>query len=262
MKKITTAIIAVLFVAPIFAQITVKGVDKRVIYNLQYQLDSNDVGSMRLDKFVLRLSSEGSLFSSESRFTKDSIFRSATPTAGLGGVRSAFNYTVIKKGKQNTMLHNYALYKFQMSEKDDYEWEIGKEEKEILGYKCQKATTYFRGRQYEAWFASDIPIFDGPYKFADLPGLILELYDTRKHYHFTAVSIYGVPKQDVVFDDSKYETVTPKQFKEFLDKVREKPSLIVETPKMKLPQELLDDYDKRMRERNKIDNNPIELTDK
>lgn len=43
----------------------------------------------------------------------------------------------------------------------------------ILGYKCQKAETDFRGRHWVAWFAADIPLCLGPWKFAGLPGLVL-----------------------------------------------------------------------------------------
>lgn len=261
MKNFVSTTLMLLLALTIRAQIVVKSVDKRVIYNLQYQYDSTDVSTMRLDRFILQLSNNGSLFSSESRFLKDSSFKTSNPTAGLGISRSAFNYTLHKEGKKVVTLHNYAVYKFKLTEDCDFKWEITKEEKEILGYKCQKATTYFKGRQFEAWFAPDIPIIDGPYKFSNLPGLILEVYDTKKYYRFWAESFFSIPQQDAVFDDAKYESITHKQYKEFMDKVKEKPSLIVETPKIKLPQELLDDYDKRQRERNKKDNNPIELSD-
>lgn len=43
----------------------------------------------------------------------------------------------------------------------------------ILGYKCQKAETDFRGRHWVVWFAADIPLCLGPWKIAGLPGLVL-----------------------------------------------------------------------------------------
>lgn len=54
-------------------------------------------------------------------------------------------------------------------------WIITDEHKEILGYTCTKAKTTFHGRDYSAFFAEPIAIFDGPWKFSGLPGLILEL---------------------------------------------------------------------------------------
>lgn len=54
------------------------------------------------------------------------------------------------------------------------DWQISADYKRLGPYKCQKATGVFRGRTYEAWFATDIPIPSGPYKLGGLPGLILE----------------------------------------------------------------------------------------
>ena len=46
-----------------------------------------------------------------------------------------------------------------------------------------------RGRNYHAWFAPEIPLNEGPWKFNGLPGLILEVYDTQDHYHFTLIGM-------------------------------------------------------------------------
>ena len=63
------------------------------------------------------------------------------------------------------------------------------ESQTILGHKCQRATCHWRGRDYEAWFAPDIPIRRGPWKFGGLPGLILKISDARHLYTFEAVAI-------------------------------------------------------------------------
>jgi GLPGLI family protein len=68
-------------------------------------------------------------------------------------------------------------------------WKLGTERKTILGHECQRATCHWRGRDYVAWFAPDIPIRRGPWKFGGLPGLILKIYDTRHLYTFEAVGI-------------------------------------------------------------------------
>ena len=56
-------------------------------------------------------------------------------------------------------------------------WTMGNSTREVLGYTCQQATADFRGRRWTAWFATDIPVSDGPWKLGGLPGLILETYD-------------------------------------------------------------------------------------
>ncbi|WP_307984277.1 GLPGLI family protein [uncultured Bacteroides sp.] len=70
-----------------------------------------------------------------------------------------------------------------------FEWKVFTEKQTILGYTCQKATTSFRGRVYEAWFTPEIPIKEGPYKFAGLPGLILQIADAQNHYSYTCIGI-------------------------------------------------------------------------
>jgi GLPGLI family protein len=57
------------------------------------------------------------------------------------------------------------------------QWEIGNETKYIDSFSCTRATCYFRGRNYEAWFSPDIPVPLGPWKMGGLPGLILDLKD-------------------------------------------------------------------------------------
>ncbi len=68
-------------------------------------------------------------------------------------------------------------------------WQIKNETVTIVGYKCQKATCRFRGRNYTAWFTVDIPISQGPWKFCGLPGLILKVQDDALEYVFECVGI-------------------------------------------------------------------------
>ena len=38
-----------------------------------------------------------------------------------------------------------------------------------------------------AWFSTDLPFQEYPYRFHGLPGLIVELYDEQNDYHFNLV---------------------------------------------------------------------------
>ena len=59
----------------------------------------------------------------------------------------------------------------------DCGWELADGERTILGYACRRATCTFRGRNYEAWYAPEIAVSAGPWKFGGLPGLILAIRD-------------------------------------------------------------------------------------
>lgn len=68
-------------------------------------------------------------------------------------------------------------------------WTLSQETQIICEHRCQKATCHWRGRDFVAWFTTDIPIRRGPWKFGGLPGLILKLYDTELLYTFEAIGI-------------------------------------------------------------------------
>ncbi len=59
----------------------------------------------------------------------------------------------------------------------DCGWELADGERTILGYACRRARCTFRGRSYEAWYAPEIAVSSGPWKFGGLPGLILAIRD-------------------------------------------------------------------------------------
>ncbi len=69
------------------------------------------------------------------------------------------------------------------------QWTLEDKYQVILGYKCQLATCHWRGRDFEAWFAADIPVRLGPWTFGGLPGLILKLNDTQNLYTWEAVEL-------------------------------------------------------------------------
>jgi len=112
---------------------------------------------------------------------------------------------------------NFYIYKDELHPQN---WQITDSTKNILGYTCQMAVSDFRGRRWIAWFAPDIPISDGPWKLSGLPGLIMEAYDTKKHYHFTLVGIKNVDNEPIVFSPvvlwsgryGKYEETTRIRF--------------------------------------------------
>lgn len=125
--------------------------------------------------------------------------------------KTKISYTVFKSLDETIVLDKIYSDEFIYRDKEKMEWEIFKEYKTIKGYECQKAATTFAGREYAAWFTKEIPISDGPYKFRGLPGLILEIQDTRKQYVFEFV---GLEKNDTEFSFNMkgIPEVTKKEF--------------------------------------------------
>ena len=76
---------------------------------------------------------------------------------------------------------------------DTPRWEITDSVMVIDGINCVKATADYRGREWTAWFAPEIPFNEGPWKLWGLPGLIVRAYDSKGHYRFEAKSISVMP---------------------------------------------------------------------
>lgn len=103
-----------------------------------------------------------------------------------------FSYTIYKNHLTNQVTYADAIAnkKYRYDEQPDaVRWRTAPETQSVAGYRCQRATTSFRGRDYVAWFTRQIPVSDGPYKFSGLPGLIVALQDTRGHYRFDMVQL-------------------------------------------------------------------------
>ena len=82
------------------------------------------------------------------------------------------------------------------------QWEIRDSTKTILNYSCQMAVCNFRGREWTAWFTTDIPVSDGPWKLSGLPGLIMEAYDKGNQYVFTIVGLQKVEDEPIYFSET------------------------------------------------------------
>ena len=76
----------------------------------------------------------------------------------------------------------------------------------LCGYECKKALTTYRGRNYIAWYAPEITLSDGPWKFSGLPGLILKIEDEQKHYFFECIGIEQ-PKDKNIFFSLAYRYI-------------------------------------------------------
>ena len=92
-----------------------------------------------------------------------------------------------------------------------------------MGYSCQQATGYFRGRNYKVYFTTELPFFDGPQKFDGLPGLILLVLSDDGTIKIKAKEISKT--SDIVLnpfiDDTKFmdwETFR-KKYKKYFEKM-------------------------------------------
>lgn len=131
---------------------------------------------------------------------------------GVSTYRVYQNYPKGKLSFFNSLVgkHNNFYYE---SDFVGQKWKIGTERKEVMGYTCQQATCTYSGREYIAWFSSEIPIPKGPHVFHGLPGLILEVADTKGHYRFEAVGLEkaGITGK-IVYKNKDYVKIPRKDY--------------------------------------------------
>ena len=148
---------------------------------------------------------------------------------------SAFHYgnfasTLYKDYKKNEIrvVDNISTYSFVFTDElSPQKWEIQNDTATILGYVCQKATCSFRGRNWVAWFTTEIPLSEGPWKFYGLPGLITKVHDTEEHYSFELI---GFQKKEETIDTKIPKTVQKIERKEFIrSKMGKKAARITES---------------------------------
>ena len=240
-----------------------------IIYDYSYQVNKEDTLSKQKEQMVLKIAKNFSFYASLNNFKLMDLDKNWKESDGLPDRKSLpktrVDYTITKEYNSNKLtftdwIKGDTYYFNQMLDK--IEWKLIEDQKEVLGYVCKKATTQFAGRSYVAWYTTEISIADGPYKFQGLPGLILSIYDTNKHYQFIVSSITNNTSVCNTADIAKRPIfLTKEEYKILKKKYREKPSSIVSSGGMAFPKEFNDLADQRAKEKMKFENNPMELID-
>ncbi|WP_426477282.1 GLPGLI family protein [Chryseobacterium sp. CBSDS_008] len=160
--------------------------NNRFIYEVKYKRDSTSKDITR-ENYYLDITSDDIVYYNRVYYVNDSLFAAKNLYGYKGYKLTSF---LIKKNKSNEY-QNYEYIGdvnfYKINEKAEQNWKISDSTKTFGDYHVQKAVTEFGGRSWVAWFSKDIPIPYGPYKFNGLPGLIMELYDIKKDYHFKVI---------------------------------------------------------------------------
>ncbi|TDN95678.1 GLPGLI family protein [Salegentibacter sp. 24] len=216
-----------------------------------------------------------SIFASQGRTLRDSLKITARDRnidfkEHARRTKTDFGEVIYKGFPENNISYSYEIIRDKLRYEEDlnqFAWKILPESKTIQGYKAQKASTSFAGRNYLAWFTSEIPIDDGPYKFNGLPGLILEISDTENHYNYKLQSFEKLEDSPTV--RIKASNFLKSDKKEVLERIMEyklNPFAVLErnnTPEKTIKIGFKEGQKEKLlretREKLKKQNNPIEL---
>lgn len=180
------------------------------------------------ENMILLIGKNNSLYMSPSRYKIDSARLAIKSRKGdiyeLLDYESKFpdyilNSSVFKHFKNNKLHFDRKAdnVSFRIEEEiPRFNWKIKNKFKEILNYKCQLAILNYKGRDYEAWFTTKIPLQNGPWKFGGLPGLIVQIYDTTDQFSFKLI---GVSKKKHTYVRNKSKIIIVKN-KNLLKSVR------------------------------------------
>jgi len=181
---------------------------------------------------VLQIGKEISRFAEVGKIFSDSLLYSTGNTNDLSVLHRIVAYKTSSNGH---IFSNYSIYKnyptrgdlvfihskgnlggnYYVKDNEKMEWTlVNHADTVILGYRCKKALTHFRGRNYIAWYSMEIPVSDGPYKFRGLPGLILLVHDTQNLHRFEIVGLNDKNVSQIYITSSldKYDEISPKEF--------------------------------------------------
>lgn len=178
--------------------------DKQATYKMTYLVDSTDRSSMQEEYMELLLNDSISLFESVNKGIIDSLeFQNTLNTleAIMSKPYTEFYYQIVKQNDKTTtfdVLDNGSFKGpnnfYYIENKSSFQWEIKEDTVRINQLLCQKAELNFGNRKWTAWFTSEIPISDGPYKFSGLPGLIIKINDADNFWDFELVRLEPIAK--------------------------------------------------------------------
>lgn len=173
----------------------------KAVYDFKWKPQKNATEYLHEDFALLINENKTSDFLSYIKFKNDSAkTKTVKDFKKVGQGSMSFNYKYGESKFNEIVTKNYNDKEIQF-EKQLHDklfvvknnckinWKIDSAKDKFLGYSVQKATTEFGGRKWTAWFSTDIPIQDGPYKFSGLPGLILKITDAENEFMYEMKSI-------------------------------------------------------------------------
>jgi GLPGLI family protein len=273
----------------------------RFFYDYKFISDSTDKSAVTSEVMLLDIDKNGSNYYSQQKFVVDS-----TATADLEKQlkSSPNNISIHRKDKPGMVSYkvtkqypDFKTYLFTGISSDSYkieedqkpEWKILPDKQKVGEYNAQKATTNFGGREWTAWFSTDLPFQDGPYKFYGLPGLIVKIEDKTGSHSMTLVGnkniqtslnkeidlpqgiqLYGMGGKDIEINEKQFKKVwkshvndPTKNMREMMSKSSETNKVIFKTRtadgrEISDPNQVFREMEKKAKEGFKKNNNPIE----
>lgn len=256
--------------------------NKRFIYEYQFIPDSTNTGEIKTEMMFLDTNQQGSKYYSYTVYNSDSLMK-ADLERQLKATGSINVRTDMRKGDvRYSVTKTYPDYKislhrrlsmdaYNISDDRKINWKISSEKEKIGNWNTQKAEADFAGRHWTAWFSTEIPIQDGPYKFCGLPGLIVRIEDKTGSHKMELKGIKNIQGElDINVFDAKEIAINNKQFQKVIKEYENDPTkgikqlqmggaTVILTGKDGNSAKVAKEQEERLKNQIKKDNNRIEL---
>lgn len=180
--------------------------------------------------FLLQVLQDKSFFVSENLVKADSLRKNdimkainATPKGEpIHIVASSrpnvkFYYTITQSNQNVEYLERIDANLYSYQEPVIKDWQLSEDAKIVNTLHCKKATLQYKGRIWTAWYAPEIPLPYGPYKFSGLPGLIIKMESEDGDFSFQLVESKPKNKlngKTLSLQDNRYKNPTSATFSE------------------------------------------------
>lgn len=138
---------------------------------------------------------------------------------------SDFEYYILKNYPQASQqtVDCYSLEIFQYQEPMGQAWELAEGDTIVLDHTCHKAVCRYHGKEWTAYYTTDIPIADGPWKLCGLPGLIMRAYDGAHEFIFNCIGIQQNVGDKLFMREGKRHIMKPKEAQRLVEQIDENP---------------------------------------
>lgn len=285
----------------LFLSIAIFSQTNRFFYDYKFVSDSTDKSKVTDEIMLLDIDKSGSIYHSQQKYISDSTSQ-ADMERQMKLNSGSFTINRTEKPGQVTykvskQYPDFKTYLFTKVSTDNYkveedmkpDWKILPDKQKVGEYNVQKATTNYLGRQWTAWFTTEIPFQDGPYKFYGLPGLIVKIEDKTGSHSMTlvgnkkintvkkddlslpqGVQIFGMGTNDIEVNKTQfrkawksYKNDPTKNMREMMSKNSDTNRVIFKTKtadgrEISDPNQVFREMEKKAKEGFKKNNNPIE----
>lgn len=239
-------------------------------YLLQYRPDQSNSNYMVKEFFSLQISDDKAFFSSINKLKFDSAFsaqydkNSSTINLDFRNLpKSQSNYLIVQTADASKFYEAIGMTLLTYTSPAIKDWTILNETKIINSIYCKKAEVHYKGRDWTAWYASEIPFPYGPFKFSGLPGLIVKITDKTGDYDFElvkSISSKNLKGKIIAINESRYKNareVTKKELSRAWTNFRNNARYELENMGTVFSQDA--NKNKKTDENKKAGYNPIEL---